>query len=206
MLLHERYRDALVHRIEAERDAVFRFHNLPKSVLLADGNTIDALWGAYEKSMIQIEHYRIQERMASMEDLNTVLSRRLSELDAKSDETFSVSLIRRGTVRVMAGSKDAAARAASSTNPYNVDWEPGYSCIEANRLSPSGPDPDTSVKSLGLSTRVANALARSGIKTLGQLDALDRSGLKRIRCVSIKSVEEIEKLLAQLTLQSEERN
>lgn len=156
--------------------------------------------------MIQIERYRIQERMASMEELNTVLSRRLSELDARSDETFSVSLIRRGTVRVVAGSKDDAARTASSANPYDVVWKPGHSCIEAKHLSPSGLDPDISVKSMGLSPRVANALARGGIKTMGQLAALDRSGLKRVRWVGVKSIGEIEKLLARLTLQSGERN
>lgn len=156
--------------------------------------------------MMQAERYRIQERMAAMEELNTVLSRRLSELDTRSDETFSVSLIRRGTVRVVAGSKDDAVRTASSANPYDIVWEPGHSCIEAKRLSPSGLDPDISVKSLGLSPRVANALARSGIKTLGQLAVLDRNGLKRVRCVGVKSVEEIEKLLARLTLQSGERN
>lgn len=156
--------------------------------------------------MIQIERYRIQERMASMEDLNTVLSRRLSELDPGHGEAFSVSLVRRGTIRVMAGSKDDAVRTASSANPYDVDWDPGYSCIEAKRLSPAGLDPGMSVKGLELSSRVANALARSGIKTLGQLAALDRSGLKRVRSVGVKSIEEIEKLLARLTLQSEERS
>lgn len=156
--------------------------------------------------MIQIERYRIQERIASMEEVNTMLSRRLSESDARSDETFNVSLIRHGTVRIIAGSKDDAIRTASSANPYDVVWEPGYSCIGAKRLLPSGLDPDISVKSLGLSSRAANALARSGIKTLGQLAALDRNGLKRVRWVGVKSIEEIEKLLAQLTLQSEERN
>lgn len=156
--------------------------------------------------MIQAERYRIQERMTAMEELNTVLSRRLSELDQKPGEAFSVALVRRGTVRVIAGSKDAAARAASSANPYDIAWEPGYSGIEVERLSTFGLDPDISVKSLGLSPRVANALARGGIKTLGQLAVLDRNGLKRVRCVGVKSVEEIEKLLARLTLQSGERN
>lgn len=76
MLLHERYRDALVHRIEAERDAVFRFHNMPKSVLLADGNTIDALWGAYEKS---ITEYDIDPEAAYKDAMFDVLHIRIDD-------------------------------------------------------------------------------------------------------------------------------
>lgn len=76
MLLHERYRDALVHRIEAERDAVFRFHNMPKSVLLADSNTIDALWGIYEKS---ITEYGIDPETAYKNAMFDVLHIRIDD-------------------------------------------------------------------------------------------------------------------------------